>query len=87
MTTQAVLEVSDDGPGIPKELGDQVFDRFVRGEGPADTAGSGGSGLGLAIVRAVANSHGGAVEAGRSDARGGEVHRPAAFNPCSAAAT
>ncbi len=62
----AVLEVADDGPGIPAEIRDQVFDRFVRGDGPADTAAKGGSGLGLAIVRAVADSHGGAVEADRS---------------------
>jgi signal transduction histidine kinase len=63
---EALLEVLDDGPGIPAEMEDQVFDRFVRGDGPADTAGGGGSGLGLAIVRAVAESHGGSVEAGRS---------------------
>src|SRR3954454_13830497 len=63
---QALLEVLDDGPGIPTEMEDQVFDRFVRGEGPADTAAGGGSGLGLAIVRAVAESHGGSVAAGRS---------------------
>ena len=67
---EALLEVSDDGPGIPREIRDQVFERFVRGEGPADTAARGGSGLGLAIVRAVAASHGGTVEAGESD-RGG----------------
>ena len=58
----AVLEVADDGPGIPAEIREQVFDRFVRGDGPADTATRGGSGLGLAIVRAVADSHGGTVE-------------------------
>jgi two-component system OmpR family sensor kinase len=63
---QALLEVLDDGPGIPADMESQVFDRFVRGEGPADTAAGGGSGLGLAIVRAVAESHGGSVEAGRS---------------------
>ena len=68
---EAVLSVSDSGPGIPDELGDQVFQRFVRGDGPADTAGSGGSGLGLAIVRAVAGSHGGTVEADRDPALGG----------------
>ena len=63
---EALLEVLDDGPGIPADMETQVFDRFVRGEGPADTAAGGGSGLGLAIVRAVAESHGGSVEAGRS---------------------
>jgi two-component system, OmpR family, sensor kinase len=62
----ALLEVLDDGPGIPADMEDQVFDRFVRGDGPADTAGGGGSGLGLAIVRAVAESHGGSVSAGKS---------------------
>ena len=63
---EALLEVLDDGPGIPADMEDQVFDRFVRGEGPSDTAGGGGSGLGLAIVRAVAESHGGSVSASRS---------------------
>jgi len=63
---KAVLEVSDDGPGIPSKLGDQVFQRFVRGGGPADTTGGGGSGLGLAIVRAVAESHRGTVAAAKS---------------------
>jgi two-component system, OmpR family, sensor kinase len=63
---EALLEVVDDGPGIPAEMESQVFDRFVRGDGPSDTAGGGGSGLGLSIVRAVAESHGGSVSAGRS---------------------
>jgi two-component system OmpR family sensor kinase len=63
---QGLLEVLDDGPGIPAGIEEQVFDRFVRGEGPADTIGGGGSGLGLAIVRAVAQSHGGSVDAGKS---------------------
>jgi two-component system OmpR family sensor kinase len=62
----ALLEVLDDGPGIPAGIEKQVFDRFVRGDGPADTVGGGGSGLGLAIVRAVVQSHGGSVHAGKS---------------------
>jgi two-component system OmpR family sensor kinase len=53
-----VLMVEDDGPGIPPDLGERIFERFVRGAG--DT-GDGGSGLGLAIVRAVAEGHGGSV--------------------------
>jgi signal transduction histidine kinase len=53
-----VLTVADDGPGVPPELRDRVFERFVRGGGDRGSS----SGLGLAIVRAVAESHGGRVE-------------------------
>ncbi|HEY5708865.1 MAG TPA: HAMP domain-containing sensor histidine kinase [Solirubrobacterales bacterium] len=70
----AVVEVSDDGPGVPAELREQIFDRFVRGEGPADTAVGAGSGLGLAIVAAVAVSHGGSVEVAESE-MGGALFR------------
>jgi two-component system OmpR family sensor kinase len=66
----AVVEVADDGPGVPAELRELVFERFARGEGPADTAVGGGSGLGLAIVNAVARSHGGSAELGESDLGG-----------------
>jgi two-component system, OmpR family, sensor kinase len=66
----AVVEVADDGPGIPAEMREQVFDRFVRGQGPADTAGGTGTGLGLAIVSAVAASHDGTVEAAESESGG-----------------
>jgi two-component system, OmpR family, sensor kinase len=67
---EAVVEVADDGPGIPAEVREQVFDRFVRGQGPADTARGTGTGLGLAIVSAVAESHGGSVEAHESKTGG-----------------
>jgi signal transduction histidine kinase len=69
---EAVVEVADDGPGIPPRLREQIFDRFVRGEGPADTAVGPGSGLGLSIVRAVASSHGGTVEVGESASGGAQ---------------
>ena len=50
------LIVEDDGPGIPLEMREHVFDRFVRVGG--DMGGGGrGTGLGLAIVRAVADAH------------------------------
>ncbi len=65
-----LLEVFDDGPGIPVELREQIFDRFVRGVGPADVASGPGTGLGLAIVRSVAISHGGSVEAAESELGG-----------------
>jgi two-component system OmpR family sensor kinase len=63
----AVLEVSDRGPGVPKDMRERIFERFARGSG--DAAPRGGSGLGLAIVRAVALGHGGSVEL--RDAEGG----------------
>jgi two-component system OmpR family sensor kinase len=66
----AVVEVADDGPGIPEAKRTEVFDRFARGVGPADTARGAGTGLGLAIVSAVADSHGGSVEASESKSGG-----------------
>ena len=53
------LTVEDNGPGIPPDLRERIFDRFVRGDGDAGTRS--GSGLGLAIVKAVADAHGGSV--------------------------
>jgi two-component system, OmpR family, sensor kinase len=55
---EAVLTVEDDGPGVPEELREQIFERFVRGEGDRGSS----SGLGLSIVRAVAESHSGRVD-------------------------
>ena len=55
---RAVLSVSDDGPGIPREHAERVFDRFYRVEGPHAS----GSGLGLAIARELAERMGGTVE-------------------------
>jgi signal transduction histidine kinase len=66
----AIVEVADNGPGIPEGMRTQIFDRFVRGEGPADTARGTGTGLGLAIVGAVAASHHGTVEATESPSGG-----------------
>jgi two-component system, OmpR family, sensor kinase len=67
---EAIVEVADDGPGIPASMQSQIFDRFVRGTGPADTAAGTGTGLGLAIVSAVAESHGGSVQATESPSGG-----------------
>lgn len=53
-----VLEVEDDGPGIPQEQRQEVRERFVR-LGANDSA---GSGLGLAIVQEIAALHGGSLE-------------------------
>ncbi|MCY4756081.1 ATP-binding protein [Pelomonas aquatica] len=52
-----LLRVDDDGPGIPLEARERVFDRFQRGEGTSAE----GSGLGLAIVQAAARQQGAGV--------------------------
>jgi len=54
----AVLEVADEGPGVPEEDAARVFERFFRAD-PSRTRGRGGAGLGLSIVAAVAEAHGG----------------------------
>jgi signal transduction histidine kinase len=51
-----VLTVEDDGPGIPSELRERVFDRFFKARPDSP-----GSGLGLAICRHVAKRHGGTL--------------------------
>jgi two-component system OmpR family sensor kinase len=56
----AVLQVEDDGPGIPPALVSHVFERFARGDASRNRA-QGSTGLGLAIVDAVVTAHGGSV--------------------------
>jgi signal transduction histidine kinase len=55
---KAELSVTDDGPGIPTEHAERIFDRFYRVEGPQAS----GSGLGLAIAKELAERMGGTVE-------------------------
>ncbi|MER5734993.1 MULTISPECIES: HAMP domain-containing sensor histidine kinase [unclassified Streptomyces] len=58
--TDVVVEVRDDGPGIPPGLLPTVFERFARGDASRSRQ-AGSTGLGLAIVRAVVVAHGGEV--------------------------
>ena len=53
-----VLEVEDEGPGIPAEHAEHVFERFYRVDGRCAS----GSGLGLAIARELARAMGGSLE-------------------------
>lgn len=57
---ECILEIDDDGPGIPEPLLQQVFEPFYRAE-QSRNRDTGGIGLGLATVRAVALDHGGSV--------------------------
>ena len=57
---EAVIEIEDDGPGIPVAEAERVFEPFYRGE-PSRSRETGGAGLGLAVVRSVARAHGGDV--------------------------
>jgi signal transduction histidine kinase len=55
-----LLEVSDDGPGIPAEHRERVFQRFERGPS-GSAAPDGGTGLGLAIAHWAVTLHGGRI--------------------------
>lgn len=57
----AVLSVLDEGPGIPADDLERLFDRFYRTQTSRDRL-TGGSGLGLAIVKAIATAHAGSIE-------------------------
>jgi signal transduction histidine kinase len=57
----ARLEVDDAGPGVPLELGHQVFERFTRGNRSGDRGDGAGTGLGLALVAQHVHRHTGAV--------------------------
>ena len=56
----AVVEIDDDGPGIPEADVEKVFEPFYRRE-PSRSRQTGGIGLGLAVVRTIARGHGGDV--------------------------
>jgi signal transduction histidine kinase len=66
------IHVDDDGPGVPAEQREQIFERFTRLDEPRNRN-DGGAGLGLAIVRQVMQSHGGTVQCTESPLGGARI--------------
>jgi signal transduction histidine kinase len=54
------IRVADDGPGVPPEHAERIFDRFYRAD-PSRSRSTGGAGLGLAIARQLVELHGGSI--------------------------
>ncbi len=67
----ALLRVTDEGPGIPTEDRDRIFERFVRLD-EARARATGGSGLGLSIVKEIVSLHGGSIRVGEAPGGGAE---------------
>jgi len=67
LADRVVVEVVDDGPGVPDAIAGRIFDPLV-------TAREGGSGLGLALARRIAVAHGGTLELAASQ-NGGATFR------------
>jgi signal transduction histidine kinase len=63
------IAVIDDGPGMPEDQLDHIFDRFTRGDAGM-TQHVGGTGLGLAISKSLVELHGGSIGAASSPGRG-----------------
>jgi two-component system OmpR family sensor kinase len=67
---QAVLELSDEGPGMTAEQATHVFDRFYRADTARGRTQTGGAGLGLSIVHSLVGAHRGHVEVDTAPGRG-----------------
>jgi len=61
-----LIEVCDNGPGVPKGFEEKLFEKFYRGP----HSGTSGAGLGLPICRGIAEAHGGSIRAERAQSGG-----------------
>jgi two-component system sensor histidine kinase ChvG len=69
---EVVATVADNGPGIPPENLETVFERFYTSR-PKGAAFGGNSGLGLSIARQIAEAHGGTIRAANRTDPAGQV--------------
>ncbi|MGK0237371.1 MAG: signal transduction histidine kinase [Candidatus Pelagisphaera sp.] len=75
-----VIVLKDEGPGVPEEKLDRIFERFFHDDGANETI---GSGLGLPLCRSIAQLHKGTLEIVNRDDRSGAVailHLPLDFD-------
>jgi PAS domain S-box-containing protein len=70
---EAQIEVRDQGPGIPADKLEHIFDRFQQGDA-SDSRAMGGTGLGLAICRSIITQHGGRIWATSVEGEGTTFH-------------
>jgi signal transduction histidine kinase len=77
LNSEVVVRVRDEGTGLPPGTEQKLFTRFWRGDNAAARA---GAGLGLAIAQAIAQAHGGSIDAKNAPGGGAEfaIHLPAA---------
>jgi two-component system, OmpR family, sensor kinase len=68
----AIIDVVDDGPGLPEDDSEKLFERFYRIDSSRSRE-TGGAGLGLAIVAAIVSAHNGTIEAGNQEGHGARV--------------
>ncbi|PHP68054.1 hypothetical protein CSC94_05160 [Zhengella mangrovi] len=66
---QAIIAIADDGPGIPPERLESMFEPFVRGEDSRSSE-TGGAGLGLSIARSIVLAHGGTLKLENREPKG-----------------
>jgi PAS domain S-box-containing protein len=71
--SEAIIEVRDQGRGIPADKLEHIFDRFQQGDA-SDSRALGGTGLGLAICRSIVNQHGGRIWATSVEGQGTTFH-------------
>ncbi|WP_213806214.1 PAS domain S-box protein [Granulicella sp. dw_53] len=70
---EALIEVEDQGRGIPADKLENIFDRFQQGDA-SDSRSMGGTGLGLAICRSIIAQHGGRIWATSAPSKGTTIH-------------